>query len=192
MSINISRFKLKKDRTPYKYCFCRVPELIENYDKAVADDTQTWDCHHRLETHNSDGEKRLVDISRAELIALNMYYDRPPEELIFLISSEHKNLHNKNKSESEETRGKISEAEKGRHLSEEWKRKISEANRGKKRSEEVKKRWSEAHKGKPTWNKGTHESGMKGKHHSEETKRNMAEARKGKHWKLVDGKRVWY
>lgn len=173
--INKEVFRLKKDRTTYKRCFCRTPELIENYGKAIADDTQTWDCHHRLETHNSDGEKRLVDISRAELIALNMYYDRPPEELIFLISAEHKSLHNK----SEETRRKISEAEKGRHLSEEWKRKISEANRGKKRSEELKKRWSEAHKGKPTWNKGTHESGMTGKHHSEETKRKMSEARRG-------------
>ena len=174
--INISRFTLKKDGTPYKSCFCRMPELIENYDKAVADNTQTWDCHHRLETHNSDGEKRFVDISRTELIALNMYYDRPPEELIFLTSAEHKSLHNK----SEEKKRKISEAEKGRHLSEEWKRKISEAHKGKHLSGEHKRKISEAHKGKPTWNKGTYESGMKGKHHSEETKRKMSEAQKGK------------
>ena len=165
--INISRFKLKKDGTPYKCCFCRMPELIENYDKAVADNTQVWDCHHRLETHSSDGEKRFVDISRAELIALNMYYDRPAEELIFLKSAEHKSLHNKSKEKSKETRKKISETEKGRHLSEEWKRKISEANRGKKLPEELKKRWSEAHKGK---------------HLSEEHKRKLSEARKGTHW----------
>lgn len=141
ISINSSR--LKKDGTTYKYCFCRMPELIENYDKAVADDTQVWDCHHRLETHNSDGERRLIDISRAELIALNMYYDRPPEELIFLTSAEHKSLHIK----SEETRRKLSAARKGRHLSEECKKKLSETHKGK---------------------------------------------LKGKHWKLVDGKRVWY
>lgn len=139
------KFKLKKDRAPYSNCLCRTPELIENYDKAIADTTQTWQCHHRLETHTSDEERRLVDISKAELIALGMYYDRPPEELIFLTLAEHQRLHNE---------------------SEEWKRKVSEAL-----------------KGKPTWNKGTHESGMKGKRHSEETKRKMSEARK-RYWEI--------
>ena len=141
--INKEVFRLKKDRTPYKYCFCRTPELIENRDRAVNDQSQMWCCHHRLETHTSEGERRLVDISKEELIALNMYYDRPPEELIFLTKSEHMSLHTK---------------------------------------------------GKSTWNKG-----KKGKRHSEETKRKMSEAlrgkpkpNKGKHWKLVDGKRVWY
>lgn len=33
---------------------------------------------------------------------------------------------------------------------------------------------------------------MKGRIVSEETKKKMSEALKGKHWKLVDGKRVWY
>lgn len=163
--INISRFSLKKDGTPYKSCFCRMPELIENYDKAVADSSRIWHCHHRLETHNSDGERRLVDISREELIALDMYWNRPPEELIFLTSAEHNSLHNKGK--------------KHRPVSDETKRKMSEA-----------------HKRQVAWNKGTHESGMKGKHYSEESKRKMSEAHKGQHkgmhWKLVDGKRVWY
>ena len=36
---------------------------------------------------------------------------------------------------------------------------------------------SEAHKGKASWNKG---------------KKGMSTSCKGKHWKLVDGKRVWY
>lgn len=161
--INEQRFKLKKGGTPYKYCFCRTPELIENYEAAVADTTQTWQYHHRLETHNSDGERRLVDISSAELIALDMYYDRPPEELIFLISAEHKSLHNK----SEETRRKISETEKGRYLSEETRQKMSEARKGRKHTEEAKRKMSEVHKSK---------------HHSEETKRKMSESHKGKHW----------
>ena len=30
---------------------------IENYEKAVKDETQTYACHHRLETHTSDGER---------------------------------------------------------------------------------------------------------------------------------------
>ena len=29
-----------------KFC-CEDPSLIENYALAVADTTQTWDCHHR-------------------------------------------------------------------------------------------------------------------------------------------------
>lgn len=37
-----------------------------------------------------------------------------------------------------------------------------------------------------------YEEANKGKHHSEETKRKLSAAMKGKHWKLVDGKRVWY
>lgn len=83
-----------------------------------------------------------------------------------------------------ETKKKISEAGKGKHHSEEAKRKISEANKCKTLSEETKRKLSETHKGKP--------SPFKGKHMSEETKKRMSEVKKGKHWKLVDGKRVWY
>ena len=57
----------------------------------------------------------------------------------------------------------------------------SRANKGKKRSEETRRKMSEAHKGKPK---------------SEEQKKKLSEAHKckykGKHWKLVDGKRVYY
>jgi len=31
-----------------RYC-CEDISKIENYEKAVNDDTQTWDIHHRLE-----------------------------------------------------------------------------------------------------------------------------------------------
>lgn len=87
---------------------------------------------------------------------------------------------------SEETKRKISEANKGKVISEETRRKMSENHKGmegKSHSEETRRKLSEAHKGKPTWNKG--------KHSSEETKRKMSEAKKGRHWKLVDGKRVY-
>ena len=93
---------------------CNKPELIENYDKAVNDKTQMWDCHHRLETHNSDGEKRLVDLSMKELEALDMYYNRPPEELIFLTKSEHKSLHHKDQN----FRNKISKTMTGKRKGE--------------------------------------------------------------------------
>ena len=112
------------------------------------------------------------------------------EETKKKLSEAHKGksgLWNKGKTFSKEHKRKLSEAHKGKpswtkgkHLSEETKRKISEAQKGKKRghlSEEYKKKLSEACKG---W------------HHSEETKRKISEVTKGKHWKVVDGKRVWY
>jgi len=49
---------------------------------------------------------------------------------------------------SEETKKKISEANKGRKLSEETKKKISEAHKGKRLSEETKKKIGEGHRGK--------------------------------------------
>ena len=111
--------------------YCKEPEKIENYEKAKADNFKGWCCHHRLETHNSDGERRLVDISYQELKALGMYYNRPAEELIFLTSREH-NAFNKGKGKpkSEETKKKMREAQKGKPKSEEHKKKISEAAKG--------------------------------------------------------------
>lgn len=143
--------------------YCKDFIKIENYEKAIADITQVWECHHRLETHNSDGEKRLVELSYKELKALDVYYDRPAEELIFLTNAEHNALHKKGKNHSEETKTKISATLKGRKLppfSEEHKAKIGEASKGRK--------------------------------HSEEAKSKMSAVHKGKHWKLVDGHRVWY
>lgn len=121
---------------------------------------------------------------------------------------------------SEETRKKLSEINKGKHLSEETKKKISENRKGFEghHSEETKRKISEANKGHTAWNKGKKmgphseewkikvseankgkPSWMKGKHMSEETKKKISETMKGKigscegkHWKLVDGKRVYY
>ena len=64
--------------------YCNNIEQVENYELALKDNFKGWDCHHRLETHNSDGERRLTDITSKELIALEMYWHRPPEELIFM------------------------------------------------------------------------------------------------------------
>lgn len=149
-----------------KYC-CEDISLIENFDIAV-NSLEKWECHHRLETYTSDGERRLVDISKTELIALDMYYNRPASELIFLSHGQHRILHHKDKKVSEETCKKISEVKKGKKISEETRKKISEVMKGRKgnpKSEEWRRKLSES---------------MKGKH-------------KGKHWKLgPDGKRVWY
>ena len=120
--------------------FCKDYENIENYEKARKDNFKNWDCHHRSETHNSDGERRLVDISKKELIALGMYYNRPASELIFLKHSEHNTLHHKGKhlgkdnhfygkKHSEEARKKMREAKK--NISEETRKKLSETKKGK-------------------------------------------------------------
>lgn len=99
---------------------------------------------------------------------------------------------------SEETKRKLSKANKGKHLSGETKRKISETMKGHKVSEETKRKIGEANsrvlKGKPKSEeaKRKNSEGHRGKSHSEETKRKMSEMKKGRHWKLVDGKRVWY
>ena len=134
--------------------YCKDYQNIENYEKAKADNFKGWECHHRLETHNSDGIRRDVDISCKELKALGMYYNRPASELIFMKHGEHHALHQKGKQLSEEHKKKLSEARKGeknpnygKHLSEETKRKICEANKGKPKSDEAKKRMREAKKG---------------------------------------------
>lgn len=156
--INERCFRTKENDEPNHICYCTKPELIENYDKAVADTTRMWDCHHRLETHTSDGERRPTDITRKELIALDMYYNRPPEELIFITKEDHLSLHHKGKNYGP--------------LSEEHKKKISEANKGKVRSDDARIKYSNAKKGKPAWNKGNKMS--------DEAKRKNSEAHKGK------------
>lgn len=112
---------------------------------------------------------------------------------------------------SEETKNKISEAHKGKPtwnkglktgpLSEEAKKKMSEAHKGIKLSEEHKNKISEACKCEKNPLYGKHLSeetkkkmseAKKGKKFSEEHKKKIGEAHKGMHWKLVDGKRVWY
>ena len=114
-------------------CYCKDYQYIENYEKAKADNFKGWDCHHRLETHISDGGRREVDITVAELKALGMYYNRPAKELIFLTKSEHRSLHmnsENNPMRNEDTRKKASEAHKGKHLSEETRKKMSEKAKG--------------------------------------------------------------
>ena len=127
--------------------FCKDYESIENYQKALKDNFKCWDCHHRLETHNSDGERRPIDITVAELKELGMYYNRPASELIFLRKGEHTAL----RKVSDATRKKLSEASK--NISEETRRKLSEANKGHAVSEETRNKIGTANKGN-TYAKG--------------------------------------
>ena len=86
---------------------------IKNYEKAIADTTQVWDCHHMTET--------WWNCSKKDLIENECYYNRKACELVFLTHAEHSRLHLKGKSsrhkgvkQSEETRRKIGEARKGK------------------------------------------------------------------------------
>ena len=67
-------------------CFCIEDlSLIENYDKAINDSTQIWDCHHRLEID--------LNLSREQMKERGLYYDRPANELIFLTHEDHQRMH---------------------------------------------------------------------------------------------------
>lgn len=159
--------------TAHKFCKDDITK-IENYELAIADTEETWSCHHRLEL-TLDGE---FAHTAEELNRLNMYYNRPYFELIFLKASEHHSLHNTarprqwyidaGKKTSISKKGKTP-WNKGKQWSEETKQKISISNTGKthKLSEETKKKMSESAKGKNTWIKG-------------------------KHWKLINGKRTYF
>ena len=170
--------------------YCKDYKNIENYDKAAADNFKGWHCHHRLETHTSDGERRPVDITQVELKALGMYYHRPAEELIFLTTREH-GAYNKGKRHSAETRRKIAEAHKGKRHTEETKNKIRTKKKGKyvgennpmygkHHSEETKKKLSKP-KSEETKNKLS-EAWDYDKHFTLETKKKLSEANRGKHW----------
>ena len=108
--------------------FCNEDiSLIENYDKAIADNTHTWHCHHRNEIKILPSGMSVL-CSRKELKDNGRYYNCPANELIFLTQSEHRRLHDIHI--SEETRKKRSYSLKGKHLSEETRRKMSEVRKG--------------------------------------------------------------
>jgi hypothetical protein len=83
---------------------------------------------------------------------------------------------------SEETKQKISDANKGKPLSAETKQKMSDAKKGKPRSDETKQKMSDAMKGKPksTETKQKISDTKTGQTHSTETKQKISDAKKGK------------
>lgn len=68
---------------------CADLHLVENYEKAVADDFKGWILHHRLELHNDCS----LRYSKTALIKIGLYYHRPANELIFVPVKEHVNMH---------------------------------------------------------------------------------------------------
>lgn len=115
-----------EEKLARKYCKEDISK-IKNYELAIADITQTWQCHHIL------GEI----LTRQQLLEHDFYFNVPACMLKFVTKAEHGKLHNKGKHLSEETRKKLSEATKGKnnplygkHRSEETRKKISEACKG--------------------------------------------------------------
>ena len=141
--------------------YCTDYTKIKNYDEAIKSPLR-YDLHHRLEISEMQ--------SRSDLKFLHLYYNRPPEELVFLEHGEHMRLHNANL--SAETRQKMSESKKvnqnalGHHCSEDARKKMSDALKGEK-------------------------SYMYGKPKSAETRQKISEANKGKRWHLENGRRIW-
>ena len=93
-----------------KYFCIEDVSLIENYEAAINDNTQVWDCHHRNEI--------AMNKTKDELKELHLYYDRPASELIFLTRSDHCKLHSNNnrftgKHHTKAAKKKISKALKG-------------------------------------------------------------------------------
>lgn len=64
-------------------------ELIENYELAKVDNFKGWEVHHRLELHYDYS----LRFTRESLLKLNLYYNRPPEELIWMKVKEHRSIH---------------------------------------------------------------------------------------------------
>ena len=124
------------EETIKRYC-CEDISKIENYDLAVADKTQTWCCHHRMELIITGA---VVDSTMQDLIDWDIYYNRPADELILLTKSEHNRLH---------CEGKPS-WNSGVKLSEEQKKNM----KGHKRSEKFKKNVSDKMKKYKWWNNG--------------------------------------
>ena len=188
---------INKNINKIKEFCCEDISLIENYDVAISSE-EKYHCHHRFG----------IVSSKKTLIENNMYYHRPANELIFLTESEHRKLHSNNM--LEEQRKRISDSLIGHSTSEETRQKISKANKGISRnkgvvrSEETKRRVSESKKGKKLnlteeerkrrsdflkINNPSKNRNLKGENNphygikvSEEQKKRQSEKMKGRHW----------
>lgn len=137
--------------------FCKEDyRLIENYDKAIADTTQTWECHHRDEIRILPSGMVALR-STDELKEMGRYFNCPANELIFLTRTEHKSLHGRY--QSAEKKAKISNSMKGR----------PSPQKGRTASIETRAKMSASHLGE--------KNGFYGKKHTEESLKKMSETR---------------
>lgn len=118
-------------QTIKKYCNGDITK-IENYDKAMSDKINTWQCHHRMEIQ-PDG----TILSKKWMIEHDIYYGVDPCMLIFMTISEHTALHNKNRTAA----SKLHRKELFRNVHRTF-------------TDEQKAKMGAVHKGKAPWNKG--------------------------------------
>lgn len=190
---------INEKKLRYKKFCCEDLSLIENYDIAIKSD-EIFDCHHRLE----------LNYSMNELKQMNLYYNRPANELIFLSKHDHMSLHHKGKILSNDVKQKIGQSKTGQTHTEETKQKISKSMDGRKQYEmtdEIRQKLSISRKGKISPMKGKHQSEeskeknrqahigklspMKGKHHTEESNEKNRQAHLGKPAAIKGKKKVW-
>ena len=76
------------ERSAKIYCSENI-SLIENYQEAIEDKEKMWDIHHRREC---DDEGRTL-FTHKQLKEMNLYFNRPAKELIFVTKSTHKKIH---------------------------------------------------------------------------------------------------
>ena len=114
--------------------YCKDYENIENYEAAKKDNFIGWECHHR----------RGANITQKELISLGQYYNISSDELVFLTTAKHNQLHHIGRHHTEDSKKRISAASKGRHHTEEARKKMSDADKGKPKTKEHKKKIAEA------------------------------------------------
>ena len=87
--------------------YCKEYQKIENYELAKADNFKGWHCHHKLEIHED------YQNTRDEMKMIGIYYNRPAEELIFLLKGEHTRIHRIGMKFNEEWKLKLSNSHKG-------------------------------------------------------------------------------
>lgn len=70
-----------------KYHYLEGDETkIENYAEAASDESQVWVCHHRRELVP---DRKTVE----DLKSMGLYWNQPPEALIFMTARDHSCLH---------------------------------------------------------------------------------------------------
>ena len=90
---------------------CKDIQNIENYDKAISDKVEKWECHHRMEIQ-PDG----TTLTKKWMIEHYIYYNVDACMLIFLPIAEHRSIHHKNKKVYLETCRRISNAQAGKKI----------------------------------------------------------------------------
>lgn len=92
--------------------YCRRYTEIQNYEDAISDTENKWECHHLAEEF----------YTMEELKEMGKYYNLEPNELIYLKHKDHLNMpHKGHKNHAESLKGK--------KLSEKTRKKLLEARR---------------------------------------------------------------